>query len=262
MGPPPPTPKERLAVQNEFRNKQPRWVGIDGCKAGWFYVGIGDDKEFSFGVVPQFSQISFLLDSAELVLVDIPIGLPSMDIPDRKCESLARQLVKKRRSSVFSVPARSVLSKPTYEAASEENRRVLGVGLSVQSWALVPKIREVDQYLLQKREKRIREMHPEVVFWALNKETPMEYHKRKEKGLDERLALLERHYADSAACFDRARRAFLKKEVADDDILDAMAGAVTAMKGPQLMSLPVEPLTDEEGLRMEMVYAGIVDLHP
>lgn len=253
----PPTPEERLALQTEFRNKRPRWIGIDGCRAGWFYVGIGVNNEFSFGVLAKFSQISFLLDSAALVLVDIPIGLPSKEIPDRKCESLARKLLERRRSSIFSVPARSVLSMPTYEAANEENRRSLGVGLSKQSWAIVPKIREVDHYLLRHREKRVHEMHPEVAFWTLNQKMPMKHNKRTEPGLDERLEVLVRNYAESARCFDTARKAFMKSEVANDDIIDAMVGAVTAMKGPQLVSLPTEPLSDEEGLRMEMVFAEV-----
>jgi predicted RNase H-like nuclease len=99
-------------------------------------------------------------------------------------------------------------------------------------------------------------MHPEVAFWALNQNAPMKYNKRKEPGLDERLTVLELHYTESATCFENARRAFMKSEVANDDIVDAMVGAVTAMKGHQFSTLPAEPFSDDEGLTMEMVFAN------
>jgi predicted RNase H-like nuclease len=257
MRPPRPLPEERLAIQTEYRDRLLKWIGIDGCRAGWFYLGIDADGEFGFGVLPEFRQVDQLLQSAELILVDIPIGLPSRDIPDRQCERLARKVLGSRRSSVFSVPSRNVLTAPTYEAAGELNRQVLGVGLSRQSWALVPKIREVDHFMTRMGERRIREIHPELAFWALNRKTPMKFGKKRSEGLDERLSVLERHFARSAECFDLARRAFLKGEVADDDIADAMVGALTAMKTPQLASLPEEPLSDGRGIRMEMVFANI-----
>lgn len=243
--------------QHELQPSKPRWVGIDGCRAGWFYVGISDDSDFSFGVLPEFSRVKLLLKSAERVLVDMPIGLPSAKTPTRTCETLARQRLRHRRSSVFSVPARSVLSAPTYQAANEENRRVLGVGLSRQSWAIVPKIAEVDAFLSQTRDERIHEMHPELAFWALNNKAPMEFNKRKEPGLTERLEVLDKHYPASLACFEKSREAFRKYEVANDDIVDAMVGAVTALNGRRLKSLPIEPVADENGLMMKMVYADV-----
>jgi len=248
---------QKNGERGEGRVQRVRWIGIDGCRAGWFYAGIDADGAFSFGVLPKISQVSALLGAAELVLVDIPIGLPSETAPLRECETLARSVLQGRRSSVFSVPARSVLSMPGYEAANAENRRVLGVGLSRQSWNIVPKIREADRFLRRSKDDRFHEMHPEVAFWALNDKMPMRYNKKKPHGLDERLAVLERHFAPSAACFEAARRAFLKGDVASDDIVDAMAGAVTAMHGPALKSFPAEPVTDDEGLEMKMVYAEI-----
>jgi len=257
MKPPPIRSEERLLLQNEFRGQAPRWLGIDGCRAGWFYVGIDADGAFSFGVLPEIGQVSSLLGAAERVLVDIPIGLPSETAPRRECETLARSVLQGRRSSVFSVPARSVLSMPSYEAANAENRRVLGVGLSRQSWNIVPKIREADRFLRRSKDDRFHEMHPEVAFWALNDKAPMRHTKKKPHGLDERLAVLEHQFAPSAACFEAARRAFLKGEVASDDIVDALAGAVTAMQGSALKSFPAEPATDDEGLEMKMVYAEV-----
>ena len=48
---------------------------------------------------------------------------------------------------------------------------------------------------------------------------------------------------------------YRRKDVARDDILDALAAAVTGLMGKQnLTSIPQEPEFDERGLRMEMVY--------
>ena len=50
-------------------------------------------------------------------------------------------------------------------------------------------------------------------------------------------------------------------DVADDDILDAMAAAITASTNPAaLKTLPEHPTMDSRGLPMEMVY--VADPHP
>jgi predicted RNase H-like nuclease len=256
MSMPPVIAEDRLAIQNEFQNFGSKWLGIDGCPAGWFYVGIGSDRRFSFGVLSDIEHVSNFEQDAELILIDIPIGLPSAAIPHRGCDSEARKAISPRSSSVFPVPARSALAMSTYEAGSAANWNCLGRKLSRQSWAIAPKIREVDRYMLSNKSRKLREMHPEVAFWALNGCRPMRYNKKKEEGFDERMSLLERHYPDSPACFEKARRAFIKSRLADDDILDALVGAVTAMQSPALATFPAIPVKDEEGLVMEIVFAA------
>ena len=45
-----------------------------------------------------------------------------------------------------------------------------------------------------------------------------------------------------------------------DDVIDALAGAVTALVGVlRLRTLPETPERDARNLRMEIVYAGVVD---
>ncbi|MEQ9563370.1 MAG: hypothetical protein RLN69_12685, partial [Woeseiaceae bacterium] len=46
-----------------------------------------------------------------------------------------------------------------------------------------------------------------------------------------------------------------RKDLAKDDILDALVGAVTASFYPSLEVLPHDPVKDDEGVPMEMVYA-------
>lgn len=257
----PRTPSYRIQDSN-YRNfggnaTKPIFYGLDGCRAGWFLIGIDDGGEFQFKVLSKIEELDLFLDQAKLVLVDIPIGLPWQGQKTRLCDTAARKALSPRGSSVFSVPTRSALSMPTYQEGSEENRRQLDRKLSKQSWAIAPKIKEVDDYLrnLKQREK-IREMHPEVAFWALNGKKGLTYKKKDQEGIDERLGILMRHYYSARDCFNWARDQYLKKEVATDDILDAMVGAVTAMQFPRLSTLPEQPATDEEGIPMEMVYCS------
>jgi hypothetical protein len=148
------------------------------------------------------------------------------------------------------------LVQPSYEAACSENERVLGKRLSRQSWAIAPKIREVDEFLRNGgKSAPIREMHPEVAFWALNSETPLVEKKKKTAGILERLDILCRHYPLAEACYEAGLHSYPSSVVAKDDILDALVGAVTARYAPNLATFPANPVFDEEGLPMEIVYA-------
>jgi len=146
---------------------------------------------------------------------------------------------------------------PSYHEGSAENRRQLNRGLSVQTWNIVSKIRETDEFMRRiKPGNKVREMHPEVAFWALNGRQALKYRKKEQQGIEERLAILSSHYDRSEQCFLLARDRYLVKEVASDDIVDAMAGAVTAMQHPRLSTLPENPEKDREGIPMEIVYCG------
>ena len=120
----------------------------------------------------------------------------------------------------------------------------------------MPKIREVDDYMRSlDLQAKVREMHPEVAFWALNVRKPLHFGKKTREGAEERLEILTRFLPFAEDCYKDALNTYKRKYVAADDILDAMVGAVTAMHYPGVKTLPEEPIKDEEGLAMEMVYA-------
>jgi diadenosine tetraphosphate (Ap4A) HIT family hydrolase len=81
--------------------------------------------------------------------------------------------------------------------------------------------------------------------------------KKRREGFGERLRVLTLHFANAEACFAEARKLFTRKQVASDDILDAMVGAVTARYSDCLRTLPDRPERDAFGLPMEMVYADL-----
>jgi predicted RNase H-like nuclease len=103
---------------------------------------------------------------------------------------------------------------------------------------------------------KIREIHPEVCFWAFNSQQPMRYPKRKPMGVQERTAILEQEEHGTRALLQRVRQKTLRAQVRDDDVLDALAGYVTARASVsnQLTFFGDGSATDECGLPMEMVY--------
>ena len=120
------------------------FVGVDGCKAGWFSVGLDRSSGYEMKVFGGFTKLLSYYQNAALVLVDIPVGLP--EGPEgRECDRATRTLLGKRRSSVFPTPTRLTVYKAAespadYARAAEVERRVAGKGISKQAFAIAPKI--------------------------------------------------------------------------------------------------------------------------
>jgi predicted RNase H-like nuclease len=77
------------------------YAGIDGCKSGWLYVGIDDKGQFHFGVKSKFEDVISILKDARLILVDMPIGLPSSRQTKRHCDVAARKAISPRGLSQY-----------------------------------------------------------------------------------------------------------------------------------------------------------------
>ena len=243
------------------------FVGVDGCRSGWFSVGFDGNGCYELKVFPAFSELIGYYCDARLVLVDIPIGLP-MGPGGRDCDRKARKILKDRSSSVFPVPTRQTVnqaakskgdnSNEAYRAASKIEQRFAKKGVSRQTFAISPKINEVDELMIHRDPSatpNVREIHPEICFWALNNGSPMKYRKKRKDGLDERIRVLKRTEPRTNEIFDHACSQFLRKCVAKDDILDALVAAVTARRGHErLKTIPDCPPKDCKGLPMEMVY--------
>jgi len=127
-------------------------------------------------------------------------------------------------------------------------------GINAQTLAILPKIREVDKLMNARLQERVFEIHPEVSFWALNRNTPMRFNKRKATGVRERLRVLRCCLPNNR--IDEALRKFQRKYVARDDVLDAFVAALTAWKFAEgkFGRLPENPELDSRRLRMEIVY--------
>jgi predicted RNase H-like nuclease len=234
------------------------FVGVDGCPEGWLAVAIPKLGAPSLAVYETTEALWKAHAKAEVICIDIPIGLRDEGERERLCDTEARNLLGERRSSVFPAPCREAVYAKTYKKACDINERKTGSRLSKQSWGLVPRIRQVDELLLrdEKARERFREVHPEICFWALAGGRPVQYPKRTEQGYLERANVLQFVYPGAYDVIANALDSFPRSKAARDDILDALSAAVTASVGLNgLATIPAKPETDSKNLPMQMVYA-------
>lgn len=223
------------------------FLGIDGCPAGWVGASITYNNDtpvscewlrfHTFAAVLQ-AQPKFLQ-----IAVDMPIGLLDEHRKGgRVCDQAARKAISPRHSSVFSAPPRPALYAETYDEARP-------YGLSKQAFNICKKIREIDDLLTPELQERVFEAHPELAFTRLAGH-PMTHNKKGSPGRAERIAALTRVFPHAQAWL--AAIPFLRKQVARDDAIDALALAHVAFTKHhgQALCLPEEPTRDSKGLAM------------
>lgn len=240
-----------------FAPRGPVRLGIDGCPKGWFYVR-DDGGALSCGVTPSLAYLLTGLPAGSRAFIDIPIGLRERRGDARGCDTAARKLLGRgRASSVFPAPLRGVLDAPDHASANARSRRLCGKGLSRQAYLIAPKIKEVDDLLARQRSLRdvVREVHPELCFWALAGGRAMVERKKTVAGFAERMAVLRETVPGADVLAQVALARYRRKDVARDDIADALVALATACApAGALRTVPGSPERDRRGLPMEMVY--------
>jgi predicted RNase H-like nuclease len=205
------------------------WIaGVDGFRSHWCAVLQNvSTGELRTRLVPTFAGLLELPERPEIICVDIPIGLPEFTMPGgRACEKEARRILGRRASPVFSAIGRLLLRASSRAEAHGLSRALGGVGVGAQAWGLAKKLRDADLAMTPEWQSRIREVHPEVCFWAMNRRIPMPFSKKSPEGASARIGVL------ISAGFSRAQ---IEKLLADsaagrDDVLDALAGLWTAAR--------------------------------
>ena len=255
-----------------------RGIGIDGCFGGWAVVvleALPEEGPLHIRRAAVYPTLSTLWEDlspnplSDRILIDIPIGLAEgadgvqNRVADRNCDRDCRKLLPKRRkSSVFPVPARQALRA---EDPSYANAQATGRKLSRQTINILPKIRETDDFLAARLKKDlpvsgfIEESHPELVFLRLNDsadEAPL-YGKKEAEGQRERSGILRvagLPHTETEKLFTL----FARKQAAKDDLLDAAALAVAAHRVVSGRSA-VKYVT--EGERRQFDYEGRVEMN-
>ncbi len=266
------------------------WIaGVDGCKGGWIAVyedtdsgklecrvAVGDRKagHTNHDLSCAFEAVMNHHAPLAAVAVDMPIGLCN-NKDGRDCDNEARDVLKQRRSSIFSAPAVGLFHKMKpeklgkvqfYKHGSDLNEKLTGKGLSRQSWALVPKIAEIRDYLTTHPERQgcVHEVHPEVSFASMNAQSgggrpfaPMRHPKAKAGGSVERRALLRRIFEDPFEELEaKAPECDFGKRAALDDFYDALACLWTArrIREKKARALPGCTPVGSMSLPMRIVY--------
>lgn len=186
-------------------------VGVDGCRRGW----IAAEVDGRVVTTQLFTTFDDLLDAVgdRPLGIDMPLGtLPAtVGATDRRRSELAaRGFLGPARSSIFWSPSAEVL-----ERWRRDPVHPIGIGVSIQTWNLLPKIAEVAD-VLAARPRPVLEVHPECSFRAMAPDTGFAS-KKTATGREQRLEALNR-WAEVAVPVGRAAR-FL------EDALDATAVA-------------------------------------
>lgn len=212
-----------------------RVLGVDGCRGGWVGALVAGARVtwHHFGSIAEALALP-----VAVVGVDMPVGLPATG--RRRCDLEAKALLGRAHARVFLAPPRGVLDATTYDEAGRLHRALTGgLGLSVQTWHLVPKIREVDAVA---GDPRLVEVHPELSLAALGGDGPLPS-KKTAAGRAARVALLTGWLGD------------LGDLPAGDDGLDALAVAWSAQRwlAGRARTLPGVPAYDQTGRPMRIV---------
>jgi predicted RNase H-like nuclease len=225
-------------------------AGIDGCQSLWLAIA---------HVPGSTSFVAQLLATSELptqpwtlAAIDIPIGLP--DSGAREADGAARKLIGPRASSVFPCPIRPALDATSWQEACAITYRHNGHRISKQTFAILPKIRAVDECVRSTDlRQRLFEIHPEVSF-ASWQGAPILYAKKDVRGQEQRRALIAGHFGPEA--FASVVAQISARSVAADDIADAFAALWSAERlfAGTAQRLPSVSAIDSYGLPMHIWY--------
>jgi predicted RNase H-like nuclease len=225
-------------------------IGVDGCKGGWLCVANRADS-FEAWISIDIESIVMRAGLPALIGIDVPIGFAQST--RRACDTEARALLRGRACTVFSPPLRAALSADTFVDACRINREIRDKGISKQTFALYPKLREVDRFVSSRIELRdaLLEVHPEVSF-ALWSGRPMQHKKRSAQGRADRAALIEGLWP---GLIEQSRAQLSQGRYAIDDLLDAIAALWSTLryaKGRH-RAFPETPELDELKLRIQII---------
>ncbi len=228
-----------------------KYIGVDGCKGGWIAAilsdGILNIKKFEN--IPEL--VAHNTDYNEF-LIDMVVGLQSSKEEIRP-DSAARALIPGKASTIFTMPSRQAVYADSREAIRSANKLALGKDLSAQTIAIIPKMRELDEFLQKNpvHKDRIKECHPEVCFSRINGSV-IKSKKAEPQGLTDRINVVKKFFPDITEEFPYR----LSKEYKcnADDILDAVILCITAcLKSMgQTEVIPREIHKDVTGLTMQL----------
>ncbi len=239
------------------------YIGIDGCRNGWILAAL-DHGRIRIERYPDINEIMSRYPSADAYLIDMALGLREKE-KQKRPEVEARKLLKGREATVFPIPCRQAVhaededEKRQEEARKAANMAALGKSLSRQTLAIIPRIRELDDFLGRHPEYKnvLCESHPELCFARLKGEV-VRSRKNDFFGMTERMDILS-EYVEMEDPY-MAVRLSGKLDCRPDDILDALCLAAAAgMKAHGLCeTVPAVPEADARGILMQMVIPRII----
>lgn len=224
-------------------------AGVEPCPGGWLVVGARLQGITAFPIEPEvfptFAEILDYRPSFDVIAVHCHLSFPEEDTEGgRTCDKEARKLLGWPRSgAIGSPPSRYYLRTGDLDARAHK-------GLNPINARMMRRYAEVAEEMQPYRQRQVFEVHPELSFYQLNDDQPMQHSKHTEKGIAERTALVQARIAGVETVLD----AKLPK-VELRHLLDATADMVTARRiaARAVDRIPEDPEWDEQGIRMELL---------
>lgn len=237
----------------------PTYLGLDWAAKGWFGAA-NTDGRWTCDLYPTIWSAWRDHGTADRICIDIPIGLPDERGSRRRCDEQAKAFLGEHHSSVFYAPVRPAVYETQLDDAKSINE-TSGYSIQNQAWSIVPRIREVDEFLDMQpgARDRIQEVHPEVCYQAF-RGAPLRYSPNTTEGIAERREILATIAPDLRSQLTDATERFTTPRFAPmvsdaSHIQDAFVAALTARRNADgLATFPQAPPEDARGLPMQIVY--------
>lgn len=224
-------------------------AGVEPCPGGWLVAGARlqgiNAHPTEPEVFPTFADILDYRPAFDVIAIHCHLSFPEEDTPGgRTCDRLARKLLGfPRAGAVTSPPSRHYLRTGDLDARARK-------GLDPISASRLRRYAEVAEEMQPYRQRQVFEVHPELSFYQLNDDQPMQHSKHTEEGVAERRRLVESRIPG----IDAVLEASLPR-VELRHLLDAAADMTTARRiaARAVERLPEDPEWDEQGVRMELL---------
>jgi predicted RNase H-like nuclease len=192
-------------------------LGLDAAgRRGWVGIALRDGR---FESAHIFLTLSEAVRREEFACIGVDIPILRGDVFPRPADVAARKHVgPARMSSVFPAPPLAVFDEDGFAAAQEVALRVIGQGVSRQSFGLREKVLQAVEFV---SDPRVYEVHPEVSFREMA-DGPLPHAKKSWAGQRHRRRLLAR------AGISLPDDLGIANVVPVDDVLDAAAAAWSA----------------------------------
>lgn len=239
-------------------------AGVDGCKSGWIAI-VYQYGRWDYSLHPNIAAFHLLYHKADSILIDMPIGLIESGTEGRSCDRLARKCLSPyRHASIFTPPCRPALYTDLIDA-SAINYQHTGKKLSRQTINIIPKIKELDQFLLQlssTQQRCYEEAHPELIFYGFNQKKALPSSKKTKEGIQDRMEILYQHFPAFEKLYSKIINQTKRKNLLPDDILDAMSLAAAALLKQRFpenwTQFPTPIVYDGKNLPMQLGYYASV----
>ena len=194
-------------------------MGIDGCKGGWIVSVITPPNKIDAFYIKELKELlANALPPEATILIDMIIKLKKTS--PRKFDLLAKEALGRYHSRVFHAPIKECLNAKTHKEACSISKSKTGKKVSIQSFNLFKKIKEVNRL----KDPRLIEYHPEIAFKQLNNNQVVEFSKKTDEGKQQRLAIIYKSLNLESLSIPKS------KLWAYDDFLDSLALATVAKK--------------------------------